>query len=285
MKRTESHAPAVEDYLDYRAYLSDWFTWKKQVSAQFSQRGFSRRVGQKSPSLGVDLIAGRRSMTVAMVVPFAKALDLSSEERTYLKWLVQLDRAKTVDERNAAWEQLAGHRRFREAHKVSGDGFRYVSDWTCPAVRELALRPDFQADATWISRTLVPAITEARAQQALDTLFSLKLLVRADDGRVQQADAAVVTPSEVQGLAAHNYHRGMMELARDGIERFQPKERHYTGVTVCIPTAIVPEIKRELQAFAERLLELCDGADGTPERVYQLHLAAFPLSRVPEDES
>ena len=55
--------PDVHNYLDYRIFLSDWLQWKKEASPRFSHRGFVRRVGQKSPSLLVDIVAGRRSMT------------------------------------------------------------------------------------------------------------------------------------------------------------------------------------------------------------------------------
>ena len=206
------------------------------------------------------------------------------EQRAYLQLLVDFDRAKTSALRNKAWERLSAHRWFRAARRVDGDGFRYVSDWTCPAVRELARRQDFRADAAWVARTLVPSITEAHAQRTLDTLFELGLLVRTASGRVEQAEASVVTPTQVQGLAAHNYHDGMFTLAREGITRFESQERHYTGVTVCVPEALLPDLKQEIAQFAERLLERCDSADGPAQRVFQIQLAAFPLSRSPEDD-
>ena len=99
-----------------------------------------------------------------------------------------------------------------------------------------------------------------------------------------QADGSVVTPREVLGLAVHNYHQGMIDRAREGITGFKSAERHYMGVTVCIPEALVPQIKDEINSFAERLLELCDGADSPAERVYQFHMMAFPLSSGLEEE-
>lgn len=283
MDRTSSKAPAIQNYLHHTDYLRDWFTWKKQVSPRFSHRAFARRMGEASPSVGVDLIAGRRRVTPAMFAPLCKALGLSAEERRYLQLLVDLDRARNPVEKNAAWERLSAHRWFRQARKVDGDGFRYVSDWTCPAIRELAARSDFRADARWIARTLRPAISEARAQRALDTLVELGLLTVDDTGGATQSEASIVTPTQVQGLAVHNYHDGMLALAREGITRFDREERHYTGVTVCIPESLVPEIKQEIAAFAERLLDRCDNTDDPPERVYQLHLVAFPLSSAKED--
>ena len=272
------NAPDIYGFLDYRGYLAAWFQWKKGNSPRFSHRGFVRRVGHKSPSLVVDLIAGRRSLTPSMLTPFAKAMGLRAEEKKYLGLLTDFDRTADPDKRNAIWEKISARRRFQAAHAIEGDSFRYLSDWAFPAIRELAARPDFRADAAWIAATLRPAITRAHAQRALDALFELGMLVTSSDGSVGQSDGAVVTPREVLGLAVHNYHQGMIDRARDGITDFKASERHYTGVTVCIPEALVPQIKDEFNTFAERLLELCDGADAPAERVYQFHMMAFPLS-------
>ena len=275
--------PKIQKYLEYRTYLSDWFAWKKSNSPRFSHRGFVRRVGQKSPSLILDLMAGRRRLTPQMVGPFAEAMKLSAGDRRYLALLVELERAKTPEQRNAVWDQISAKRRFEAAHNLEGGSFRYLSDWCYPAIRELALRPDFKADPEWVASMMEPRISIARAREALQALFELGMLVEGDDG-VVQADGAIVTPSEVTGLAVHNYHQGMIDRARDGIVDVGPKERHYTGVTVCIPEALMPKIKDEINRFAERLLDLCDGSEEGAERVYQFHMMAFPLSRSTRDD-
>lgn len=232
----------------------------------------------------VDLIAGRRGLTDAMLHPFSKAMGLKAEERRFLGLLIDLDRASDPEKRNAAWDKIAARRRFLGAHAIEGDSFRYLSDWALPAIRELAARADFRADAGWVAATLRPTITRSHAQKALDALFELGMLIEGEDGGVTQADGAVVTPSEVLGLAVHNYHQGMIDRARDGITAFKAVERHYTGVTVCIPESLMPKVKDEINGFAERLLELCDGAEAPAERVYQFHMMAFPLSDSPKDE-
>lgn len=284
MDRTGTAPPPIESFLDYRAWLDAWLTWKKRVAPRFSHRAFARRMGQKSPSVGADLVAGRRNLTDALLAPLAKATGLDADGRRYLALLVALDRARTADERAEAWERIARHRRFRAARKIEADGMRYVSDWVCPAIRELAQRADFQPDPAWVARTLVPPVTEARARTALSTLFDLGMLQEGAAGRVEPAEGAVVTPPEVRGIAARAFHRGIFALAQEGLERFSAPERHYTGITVCIPVALVPEIKRDIQSFAEQMLERCDGAGGPAERVYQIHVAAFPLSTALETD-
>ena len=163
--------------------------------------------------------------------------------------------------------------------------FAYLSRWYIPATRELAQRPDFRADARWVSERLRPKISVAKATKALATLKTLGMLAIEADGTCKPVDVSVSTAHEVSGLAAHNYHRQMLERATEAIEGFDPEERHIVGATVAIPLDLVPRLKEEIGNAAQRLMHLCDEHAGDAERVYQLHMALVPLSSHPAEES
>lgn len=271
-------------YLDFRRFLGDWFDAQKAADSRYSHRLFARRAGVRSPSLLKEVIAGRRNLTPTTLAGFIKALRLEGEDAEFFRALVELDQAETHEDKNRAWEQVAACRRFREARSAEVDFFRYLSTWYYPAIRELALCRDFQADPTWIADRLMPRITPAQAREALETLLELGLLVRQDDGSVVTADTSLATPREVAWLVAANYHRQMLGRASESLERVPASERHLLGVTVAVPESLLPALKAELDAMQQRLLHLCDDAavqDGAPaaERVCQLNLQLVPLSR------
>lgn len=276
--------PDLYATLDYRQWLADWFAWRKSVNPRFSHRLFARLAGQKSPSLLKAVIDGKRNLTPATAEAFVRAMKLNKADATHFRALVDFGQAETDDDRNAAYTRISATRRFREAFRVEGEGFRYLSRWFIPAVRELAAREDFREDPRWIARTLRPRVTVAEAREALRVLTEMGMLVEDEDGRLQQADASIVTNTEVLGLAVHNYHREMIERARDSIGAFEPEERHLLGVTVAVPADMIDELKSELNDFQARLLDLCDGAADRADRVYQLNLHLFPLSAGPEEE-
>lgn len=269
--------PVVYDYLDYRLFLKDWFAAKKVSNPRFSHRMFARRAGQKSPSLLHAIMAGTRNLTPTTTEGFVTALDLSPSDAIFFRLLVALGQAEGDTERNAVWEGIASTRRFRDARKIEGDGFAYLSSWYFPAIRELAHRPDFSDDPEWIGRTLRPKISAAKAKRAVESLLDMGLLVR-EGGKMRPAEASVVTPHEVLGLAVHNYHKSMLERAHEAIDAFDPEERHLGGVTVAVPRALVPRLKQEIAAFQERVMNLCDTAPEDKDRVYQFNLQLFPLS-------
>jgi len=269
--------PNIHGYLDYRRFLRDWFDAKKRDNPRFSYRGFARRAGQKSPSLLHHVIDGKRNLTPATTEAFAKAMKLKVAEAAFFGYLVQLDQAKTSSERNKAWVLISATRHFRESRYIEGEGFEYLSHWYYPAIREIAYRPDFEATAEWVAANLRPTISVTKARRALEALVSMQLLVE-EDGVTRPAEASVVTPHEVAGLAVHNYHQGMLERAAEAIDGFEPEERHFGGVTVAVPQSLVARLKDEVAAFQERLLDLCDNAEESADVVYQMNLQLFPLS-------
>jgi len=274
--------PDIYQHLDYREWLREWFSSQKKADRRFSYRLFARRAGVRSPSLFTEVVSGKRNLTPRTIEGFARACRLTHGESLFFADLVAFDQAETDQAKNLAWERIASTRRFRQARPIEGAMFRYLSNWFIPATRELALRPDFKLDKGWIAGQLRPAVTSAQAQLAISTLQELGMLTQAN-GRWSPAEVSVATAHEVSGLAAHNYHRQMLQRACDSVTQANPQERHITGVTVAIPVSMVPQLKDELGQAMARLFNLCDAQADQAQVVYQLHAALFPLSHAAKE--
>jgi uncharacterized protein (TIGR02147 family) len=280
----EAERPDLFGYLDHRAFLSDWFTWKKVTNPRFSYRAFARLADQRSPSLLLSVIQGKRNLTDATAQAFCKAMRLTAEERAFFLSLVRLEGSQSTDERNEIWAELSASRRFQAARRVEGASFAYLSRWYIPAIRELANSPHFRAEPGWVAARLSPPIKPAEAAEALQILQHLEMLTVAADGAVTVHDGTVVTPHEVLGLAVHNYHQGMLARATESMTRFPSDARHLGALTVSIPADRVGELKQAIVAFQERLLDLCDSMAPPADRVYQFNMQLFPLSETLQED-
>ena len=167
--RDPSEGPDVFTYLNYRKFLEDWFAARKALNPRFSHRMFARLSGQKSPSLLLHVIQGKRSLTPPTVAAFGRAMKLGPEEASFFAGLVRLDQAATAEERNDAWRRVSASRRFRSARELEGRAFDAISHWYYVAVRELALRSDFVADPKWVARRVRPRITASQASSIIDS--------------------------------------------------------------------------------------------------------------------
>lgn len=287
-----SRAPAVDvfQFLDYRAFLRAHYTAEKARRPAFSHRFFSRLAGLRSPNFLKLVMDGERNLGPDTVPKFQTALGLTGEAAAFFADLVAFAQADSVAEKNRAFERISASRRFRSARRISGELFKYLSQWYYPAIRELAAREDFQESPKWIAAQLRPKIAAADAQQALALLLSLGLLVRDEaTGRVMRGEPTLTTEHEITGeqevrsLAAGNFHRQMLERAAASIELVAREHRDLAALTVCVTPATAALVKARIHKFREELTQLCD-ADAKGEVVYQLNVQWFPLSAVPGEE-
>jgi uncharacterized protein (TIGR02147 family) len=265
-------------YLDYRAYLRDYYNARKAAGRGFSYRSFSRRAGLKSPNYLKLVVDGERNLSADMAERFATACGLKDDEQRYFVDLVAFSQAATNAERNQHYARLTGFKRYRNAHKLDIAHAAYFSAWYMPAIRELAARPDFRADPAWIAQQLLPAISQQEAEHALDTLLELGLLVRAADGSVHQTDALLSTGPETHGLHIVAYHRAMVQRAMESIDLIPAQDRDISSLTLCLGEAGLRAFKERVQRFRKELLEL-SALEPNPEQVVQINFQLFPLSR------
>ncbi len=275
--------PVVFDYFDHRAFLRDWMASKKADNPSYSHRVFARQAGYTNPSLLGQIIRGKRNLTDKLLPGFLKCLALDREERAYFRTLVELERASSLDERTHLVQTLASRRRFKSARYLEDEGFRYLTHWYFPAIRELAARSDFRLDPEWVASRLRPKITATRAREALAALVDIGMLEPTEDGGARQTEKNIVTAHSVASLAVRNYHRGMARLALDALEHKGGPERHFGAVTALAPASLLPRLKEEISAFQERIMNLCDDSEEPGEIAIQLNLQLFPLSATDED--
>lgn len=278
----KERAPEVFGYLDYRAYLRDYYLFRKARGSSFSFRAFSLRAKLRSPNYLKLVMDGARNLTREMSARFAEACGLRGEDAAYFVDLVSFNQAGPTKERNEAYQKLTGFRRYRSHHKLELRHAAYHSTWYFPAVRELASRRDFRDEPAWIARRMCPRITTAQAAEALRALLELGLLV-SDGARVKQGEPLVSTGAETQGLHIHNYHRMMMQRAAESLDLVRSTERDISALTLCLGDAGIARLKQRLQRFRRELLEL-SALEEDPVQVVQLNLQLFPLSVEPEGD-
>lgn len=273
--------PDIFSYLDYRAFLRDYYAAAKEHIAAFSFRYLSRRAGFSSPNFIKLVMEGDRNLGGDSPERVAKAFSLDRDETRFFVNLVAFDQAQSTEERNEAYAAVAASRRFRSARRLEHDMFEYLSHWYYPAIREMAGRADFVKDAGWIAAQLFPSVPKRDVKKALSALLRLGLLVEGDDGQLSRGEPSVTTGHEVSSLAARNYHDQMIERARASIESCPREWRDISALTVCVEHAQIEEIKHRVHRFRELLLDFCDSVE-SPEAVYQLNIQLFPLTKPPE---
>ena len=268
----------IYEYDNYRAYLGDLYKLYKETKPHFSYRYFSQKAGFRSPNFLKLVIEGKRNLSPESVEKFAHALKLGKKEAEFFRVLVHLNQARTVGQKKIYAEQLMQFRPFRYIHPLRQDQYRYYADWYNIAIRELTTLPEFSEDPAWIARRLVPPISPQQAQKALDLLLQLGLLERDESGRLVQADAFISTGDEVTSTSVGNYHRKLIQMGAEALDRFPGPDRDISSVTMTLSEKNYREVKMLIQRFRKELLAIAD-QDESPEGVYQVNFQLFPLAK------
>lgn len=268
--------PHPLDFDDYRAYLREWF---ERRAGHPSQRGFADQV-HCSPSLVTHVLKGRRPLDADRARRWHVHLGLEAERAELFVAMVESEDGPDAATRLRASDRVRAARHFREGRKRSEATAALYSKWWIPAVNELAQLPGFRPEASWISGALCPSITEAQAQEALETLLDLGLLRRTERG-VEAGEGPLLTDHEVtqKALAAavEGLHRELDGLSSQALRRFDVDRRVVGAVTFAADQDAFDDVRGLVETCQRAVIERA-GRVRSPDRVLQLTFRLFPLT-------
>jgi len=269
--------PSVFKYLDFRCFLRDMFSYGKERRSSFSHRSFAQKAGFSSPSFLQLVMTGKRNLTSGSISKIAAGFSLSKREHDYFELLVFMNQAKAHEERNRYYKKMMSMKGGGETKKLAEAQYEYYSNWFYPVIREVVAWGNAQWTPEKVAAALNPRIKPKEAEKALELLQKLKMIKLDKEGRWKQTDTKVTTGPEVKSLVLRNYHKEMIKLASESIERHPATERDITSVTVSVSSKTVAEIKDNIAAVRKKILDLAAN-DQNPDKVIQINIQIFPLA-------
>lgn len=267
----------IFEYMDYREFLQASFDEHKMKHEFYSYRLFSQKAGFKSPNFLKLVINGQRNLTKESVNKVAKAFNLNKKELDYFENLVFLNQSKLLEDKNRYLTRLMKYRVKRELYTLEESHYDYYSKWYNPILHELITAIDFNGDLKKLGSMIIPAVSAAEVEKSIALLLSLKLIVKQKDGVYQKKYASFSTGPQVKSVAVANYHKAMMQLASEAIERFPSEKRDITSVTLSVSDENYELIKHKIQSLRKELLDIAE-SETAPNKVVQMNFQLFPLS-------
>jgi uncharacterized protein (TIGR02147 family) len=269
--------PSIFKYIDYRKFLSDYYSFKKKTSSAFSYRYFSAKAGFGSPVFLKLVIEGKRNLSRASIEKFCKALQLTKKEALYFKNLALFDQAKTADEKQEHYAVLRSIENTVIEKVLEADQYDYFENWYNVVIRELITLFDFRDDYDLLGRSVYPPIAPVQAEKSAELLKRLNLIREKKDGTYEQTDFAITTSGEIGLLAVRRFNQEMVALAARTIDRLPRDKRNVSGITIGISPSMYNIICSEIAAFKDRVVSLVN-RDEERSRVFQLNVQLFPMS-------
>jgi uncharacterized protein (TIGR02147 family) len=278
MKKMHPDMPQIFEYNNYREFLAAFYRHQKTSQASFSYRFFARMAGFKSPNFLKLVIEGKRNLTDESIEGFVTALKLNREAAQFFRSLVNLNQARDSESRRVWTESLRRTRFYRKISSLNPAQYAYHSKWYHVPIRELVGLATFQEDPIWIAQAVIPMVTPTQARQAIETLMELKLITRAEDGRLRQSDGWIATDDKVSSTYIREFHRNMIELSAQAVDRFPLEERHISTLTLGVSKEMTEKIKKLVQKFHNELMAIA-ATEKNPTEVIELNIQLFPVAR------
>lgn len=268
----------VTTYIDYRKYLADYYAFHKRHTRHFSHRWFAEKAGLSSSSYFKRIVDGKRNLTRPMIEKFCAAMKLREREARYFRHLVLFNQAKTAAEKSEHYTTIRTLAGAVHEKVLQADQYDYFKNWYTPVIRELLCMEDFGDDFPRLARMVVPPISAREARDAVRLIKRLGLVKKQPGGGYVQTDKSIAADPRIRSIAARSYTDAMLGHARTALHTMDPAIRNISTMSLGVTREQYAVLAQELEAFKERVKAIVT-RDETPEQVYELNFALFPVSR------
>ncbi|MFP4164782.1 MAG: TIGR02147 family protein [Chitinispirillaceae bacterium] len=270
---------SIFDYLNYRDYLRDAFAQLKKEDASYTYRKIASELGMRSIGHITWIIQGKRNLTLRKADRFSQLLGLNRKENSYFRLLVLYTNSKKHSEKRDLFEKIVTAQKSQK-RIVTKEQTEYWSKWYYSAMRELVAIHKISDDYKEAARLMVPRISPAEAERALKLLEKLEFIVRDERGYYKRLDRVISMDAEWGTLCVRQHQMDMLDLAKLGLEKIPREDRDISSVTMSLSEERFEQVRNLFQDFRQQLITLAR-TDPNPERVYQVGLQVFPLSKNP----
>jgi uncharacterized protein (TIGR02147 family) len=157
---------------------------------------------------------------------------------------------------------------------------RFFSDWHHGAIFELVGLSEFQSDPAWIASRFYKHLTPEQVTRSLALLEKLDLIAYDPEAKKHvKKNASLSTGDDVRGLAVVGYHLQMMDLAQASFSQTPADSREIGAVTLSVSEDMALRLKEDIRLFRRYVIHLSEQCQ-QPDRIMQLNLQLFPMTRV-----
>lgn len=273
------NAPVVYNYESARRFLLDSVGARKQAEPDFSLRSLSKAM-DISHTLLVMLLQGKRGLRVKHAGPIARGLNLSSQERLFLQALIQFDCATDAEEKHLCSLWLADLHPERQFQTRQIEEFLVISHWLHMAIFAMTDLKDLEGTAESLQKRLHTKVDANQVQAALERMINLGLIEKTPSGQLRSTCQNLTTPDDIANEGARKYHKGVMELAADALDKLPLDKREFQSFALAVEKKKIPVAKEMIRKFRNQFVKAMASEAG--DEVYQMNLQFFQLTESPE---
>ena len=275
---TAAETVSVFEYFDYHRYLKDYYSARKKKEPRFSHRTFLADAGIPGTVYLMRVQNGQK-LAGNHIAHFTKALGLTGTEAAYFNALVHFQNEKKSATKEHYCREMLALRASRNELRINDNRLGLFEKWYYPVVWQYACMNGFTDNYTALGNRIIPRIKASQVEEAMMFLSTNGFIVRNDDGTWSLAAPAFNTADEVRSTLLRKYHRKTLEHCIDALDTVDQQDREISSSVLSVSRDRYLQIKREIQQFRNRLLDLAAGDDKPAEIVCHAGFQLIPRTR------
>lgn len=269
---------SIYQYTDPCPYLRDQYEERKRKNASFSIRSWAKMLQLKHHNSLFEMLNGKRKISPKIIPNLIKNLKLDRNEAAYLYQLTNLQRSKSMEEKEIILEKISSMTKEKKLPAKLIDSFKMLQDPIHIIITELSSLKDFSSDPKWIKKKLGFNTSIQEIEAVIERLISFGLMKRDENGNLVKTNEHTYTKCDVLDLGIQAYHVSVMNLASKAIKNQLLEDREYNAFCVNIQKHRLPEIKKFIRDFTFDFIAEFEAKNGTGTDTYQLNTQFFNLT-------
>lgn len=269
--------PSIYQFKDPVTFLEKIFQYSKEKDPELSVRKWAKDLGVGSSDLLMGILKRKKKISMALIAPISKALQLDSSEMSYFEILVKLTNESSLKER---WvlESILAEVKPLSGTVVNVEDQSVFSHWVHMAILSLSRLKGVNCRKENIKNFLMDDVPQDIIDDAIERLIRLGLLSQGENGVLEKNYDHTTSKNDAFSASPHPYFLQTSELAKRGALE-NAEEREFQCFSLPIRHEQIPEFKQMLRGFRAKVANF---ASKDPDQVYQFNFQFFPLTKQAE---
>lgn len=262
--------------------LKDMYETKHKENYKFSHGFISEKLGYTSRSGFNHILKGKKKLSHKDVKILGELFELYGKDYEYLRLLIKLNQAGSIDEKIAAKKQLLEINPSTESF-IKEHGHHFYSNWLNTVIRNILSISSFtRKQIEDIAKLFISNVSKDDIKLTVKYLLDNNYISVNSKGLLKANKKILRTRTNFGTRELDEYHRKMIRLSLLHMNKIPARYKEYSSVNFSFSKENLEDIIDQLKICRQNILHIVEDEKDC-DSIFHLNMQLFPITKVLED--